>query len=70
LGLGPVWALWRVGAIGRLPVLRVGYLTVLDETGEPSMRCRLVAHGAGDPRGRRVRVLMPDPDLYQTSMAS
>jgi putative DNA primase/helicase len=64
LGYGPAWGLGSVGGISFFPIIDgVKQLTILGEQGAASARAIKMCGTRWRKAGRRVRVVMPDPDF-------
>ncbi len=64
LGYGPVWVLGGVGAISFFPIIDcVKQLIILGERGSASARAIKLCGTRWRKAGRRVRVVMPDPEF-------
>jgi hypothetical protein len=64
LGYGPVWALGSAGAISFFPIIDgAKTLIILGERGEVSAGSIKMCGTRWRKAGRRVRVVMPDPEF-------
>jgi putative DNA primase/helicase len=64
LGYGPAWALGSVGGISFFPIIDgVNQLTILGEQGAARARAIKMCGTRWRRAGRRVRVVMPDPEF-------